>query len=116
MGEVTITVSLKPVKGSRLAVLVAIPGQPDGSLALVLSGDPDADFGGVLDTVALVPDDGSPRPVREPDPEGTRDLANDARGEAAMRAARAFLQPVLWQSQAPSVHRTAGSIGSLEQR
>ena len=52
----------------------------------------------------------------EADPEGTRDLANDARGEAAMRAARAFLQPVLWQSQAPSVHRTAGSIGSLEQR
>jgi hypothetical protein len=84
VGEVTITVSLRQEKGNRLAVLVAIPGQPDGSLVLVLSGGADADFGGVLDTVALVPEDGSPRPVREPDPGGTRDAGPDALLAAAV--------------------------------
>ena len=47
------------------------------------------------------------------DPAGARDLAAGARGTATIEAARHFLQPVLWQSQAPTVARKAGDIGAL---
>lgn len=77
MAEVVITVSLKPEKAGRSAALVAIPGQPEGSLVLVLSASEHPAFAAMLDGVVLVPEDGGSGPIREFGADGVRDAGPD---------------------------------------